>query len=73
MRDPKRIPQMLGKLRAVWEAHPDMRLGQMIANMAPPERSIFNIEDDKWDHALDEAIQGRWNRLEPPSREGSRA
>jgi uncharacterized protein YihD (DUF1040 family) len=33
MRDPKRIPKILERLRKLWEAQPDLRLGQLIENV----------------------------------------
>jgi hypothetical protein len=56
-----RIEPMLAALRAVWLAHPDWRLGQVVGNAArDPEqdngfgygeyRDPFNVEDDQvWD------------------------
>lgn len=35
MRDPERIPEILNRLRTVWEKHPDLRLGQLIENVFP--------------------------------------
>lgn len=50
-----RIEPMLALLRAVWERHPDQRLGQLIGNAARGEttpaapfgeyRDPFNVED----------------------------
>ena len=37
MRDPKRIPKILERLRILWEKYPDLRLGQLIGNMFPRE------------------------------------
>lgn len=48
MRDPARIPKILERLRKVWEAHPDLRLGQLVVNAATsrPHCDPFYIEDD---------------------------
>lgn len=49
MRDPARIDALLNTLRAVWEANPDLRLGQiMVIATKPrdPTPEIFNIEDE---------------------------
>jgi hypothetical protein len=48
MRDPARIPAILDRLRKVWEAHPDLRLGQLVVNGATvrPQLDPFYIEDE---------------------------
>ena len=60
-RDPARINGVLAVVRQVWEAEPDLRLGQLICNAArvySGDTDPFNLEDDK----LVEALQahGRW-------------
>lgn len=45
MRDPNRIPQVLDAVRKYWERHPDLRLGQIVTNMAGGDP--FYFEDDK--------------------------
>jgi len=50
MRDPKRIPEMLEAIREVWEAHPELRLGQLIVIAVGgwerfEKRDIFHVED----------------------------
>lgn len=54
MRDPKRIPKVLERIREVWERNPDLRLTQLIVNAAKmaeyedaSQSRIFNLEDDK--------------------------
>jgi hypothetical protein len=58
MRDPKRIPVMLEKIRVLWEKYPDLRLGQLIENVRGQsglgEVDLFYIEDDRMEQALDE-------------------
>ena len=44
MRDPTRIPRILRKLQAYWEANPDLRLGQIVMNLTPRE-DVYNVED----------------------------
>ncbi len=52
MRDPARIDRIATKLAALWSKHPDMRLGQLIANLTRDRSGsvngalIFNVEDD---------------------------
>lgn len=52
MRDVNRIRPLMERLIAVWERHPDLRLGQIVSN-ASPDRDSFNIEDE----ALIQAIE----------------
>ena len=52
MRDKERIPEICNRLKAAWAAHPDWRLGQLIANAVRAETGALNcdpffIEDDK--------------------------
>ena len=59
MRDPKRIPRILGKLQRLWEKYPDQRFGQLLENylIGCPRTGglgcIHHIEDDKWEEGLD--------------------
>lgn len=45
MRDPARIDRMLGRIRRIWAACPDMRLGQLLSNAActPDGRNAFDV------------------------------
>ena len=48
MRDPARIDRMIEKLREIWHANPDMRLGQMLVNVIRPGEPcprVFYAED----------------------------
>jgi len=45
MRDPKRIEDILDRIKAIWEKHPDFRLGQLICNVIP-ESIIYYVEDN---------------------------
>lgn len=75
MRDPARIPLILARLQRLWEANPDLRLGQLIladplahSGSSKPEGSsndivvwrLFNIEDDM-------LLTGLEDRLKKPS------
>ncbi len=67
MRDPSRIPKVLAAVKELWDANPDMRLGQLVCNATSvasrqnryaPHRlveffDVFNVEDDKLLEALD--------------------
>lgn len=46
MRDPKRIPKLLAAIQAYWEKNPDLRLGQLVRNLAGDE-DVFYVEDSK--------------------------
>ena len=51
MRDPKRIPGILNEIGRVWEAFPDMRLGQLLLNVAA-DPALYYLEDDELVHRL---------------------
>ncbi len=55
MRDPKRIPKLLGKLQAFWEKDPDMRLGQLVSNLAG-DADVFYVEDSKLERNLGDLL-----------------
>jgi uncharacterized protein YihD (DUF1040 family) len=55
-RDPKRIDRVLGKLRAYWHAHPDLRLGQILGNAAIT--SAYYMEDEAFEAYLDRELTG---------------
>jgi len=68
MRDPERIDLMLGELRIYWCNHPDLRLGQILANMKRGD--LFHLQDDNalkileaWNKVDEDAIQP-WGRPE---------
>lgn len=42
MRDPNRIDGILARIGRAWKRNPDMRLGQLIANL---NADVFYIED----------------------------
>lgn len=53
MRDPKRIPIILDRIKKMWKKHPDLRLGQIIVDCLPVDKVdnsygyLYYIEDDK--------------------------
>jgi uncharacterized protein YihD (DUF1040 family) len=51
MRDTKRIPEILAKLRKVWEEHPDMRLAQLLGNIF--DKLPYYMEDDEFIKAIE--------------------
>lgn len=54
MRDPKRIDRIVDKLTTLWHANPDLRFGQLVANVLHySDDSQFYLEDDKFETAVD--------------------
>jgi len=51
-RDPARIEKVLGILRNAWYAYPDLRLGQLITNVCPPNKDLFYLEEEDLIKAL---------------------
>jgi hypothetical protein len=49
MRDPKRIPEFLGRIRRLWETYPDLRFGQLLLNVINADNitSFYYMEDNK--------------------------
>jgi len=43
MRNPKRIPVVLNRIKEIWEQYPDLRLGQFLVL---GHKDIFLLEDD---------------------------
>ena len=54
MRDPERIDRILTLIRKAWTELPDMRLGQLIINMAGPTDHLWHLEDDVLEDAVRE-------------------
>jgi uncharacterized protein YihD (DUF1040 family) len=54
MRNEERIPEVLNAIEAYWYEHPDLRLGQLIDNLA--DRNTFAIEDDELMRQLDDEL-----------------
>ena len=61
MRDPARIARVLEKLRALWLTYPDMRLGQLLLNLAKDEEdelsALWHREDEAWEERVDHATK----------------
>jgi hypothetical protein len=51
MRDQDQMEAIFASLRALWERHPELRLGQIVVNaaslIAGPDAPVFYVEDDK--------------------------
>jgi uncharacterized protein YihD (DUF1040 family) len=54
MRDPNRIPRVLDLLEKVWKEVPDLRLGQLIENIARDMgwNDAYYVEDDDLEKEL---------------------
>ena len=69
MRDPKRIDEVLNRLKKLWKTYPDLRLGQLIVNITynpdDPNASndLFYLEDDKFIVALEDYQKKLSNRV----------
>jgi uncharacterized protein YihD (DUF1040 family) len=64
MRDPKRIPKVLERIREIWERNPDLRLAQLVVNATKmvghedaSQSRIFNLEDDQLLKGIDKLEQ----------------
>ena len=52
MRDPKRIVPLLCLIETIWIENPDLRLCQLIGNVAPYDN--YHVEDDDLEKRLKE-------------------
>jgi uncharacterized protein YihD (DUF1040 family) len=60
VRDPNRIPVILERLRVAWEKHPDLRLGQVIANASECRISrLFYLEDEALIVGIERMVEKR--------------
>jgi uncharacterized protein YihD (DUF1040 family) len=50
MRDPRRIARMLLLIGVIWKDNPDLRLCQLIGNVAPYDN--YHVEDDDLEKRL---------------------
>ena len=72
MSDPARIDRILDKLRVLWKAYPDQRLGQIIENNVIPSGELrgaltywlFGCEDEVAEFNLDKSLveMKKWKR-----------
>ncbi len=51
MRDPNRIPKILHDVQRVWEAFPDLRLGQLLLDVVS-DPALYYMEDEELVHRL---------------------
>lgn len=57
MRDPARIDRVLELVGTAWRRAPDLRLGQLIYNVAPPGADPAQLEDDHLEELLSKFVQ----------------
>lgn len=46
MRDPKRIPKIIGLIKKIWTKYPDLRLTQLVMNVLAMNKDPYYVEDD---------------------------
>ncbi len=62
MRDIDRIPSIIARLQRVWQRHPDLRLGQLILNVAESNDSARIYYASDLDLIV--AIEGLYNSVQ---------
>lgn len=68
-RDPNRIDGMIGLLRRVWKRNPDLRLCQLVVNLADNGHDPYHVEDDAMSRNMLEslaAVRGRDGKAGTP-------
>lgn len=55
-RDPKRISPLIEKLRLLWSCYPDLRLCQLLINVAG-QNDPFYVEDDQLEEKINEVLK----------------
>ena len=60
MRDPQRIERVLADLRIHWHLHSELRLGQLVSNLAR-DSDVFYVEDDVLERRLRAAVEAKTN------------
>lgn len=62
MREQSRIPRIVSKLTMLWQLHPDLRFGQLMALVESrmgelTNTNLFYIEDDVWENFFNEIVE----------------
>lgn len=62
MREQSRVPRIMSKLTMIWQLHPDLRFGQLIALVDSRMGELTNtdsfyIEDDAWERLFEEMFE----------------
>lgn len=60
MRDIKRIKPIMQKIEAIWDANPDLRLGQLIGNVVDP-KYLYEISDERLINFIEKTYPIRTN------------
>jgi hypothetical protein len=60
MRNPDRMYPMLEMLLSLWQKYPDMRLGQLIENVAGHKNMIWNMDDNEMYDKMEEIYKRGW-------------
>ena len=63
MRDPRRIDEVLNIIKIYWEQHPDLRLCQLLSNIAVSNgwvegNDLFYLEDDQLIFFIGQSLMG---------------
>ena len=66
MRDPERIDTIMEQLKLLWKQYPEMRLGQLVTNVAccgciKTVQDEFYIEDDQWLYGIKKVLAEGWD------------
>jgi hypothetical protein len=62
LRDPVRIGILSNVLRTLWAQTPDLRMGQLLLNLAGTE-DLYNMEDDELLERAKKVLKEGWGSL----------
>jgi uncharacterized protein YihD (DUF1040 family) len=65
MRDPNRIDKVLNTIRFFWKKNPDLRLTQMVLNLAGDNEDVFYMEEDELLERLNKLYSDTLPRNQP--------
>ena len=68
---PAHIARMLDKLHRLWLAHPEQRLGQLVANLAPGDIGNVQADDSEFEIEMDRVLAGGWEAKRPQCKDYS--
>lgn len=67
MRDPKRIDIILNRIKGIWNKYPDLRLGQLIANVISDDSVLYMLEDEELVKSLEDFYSDHCKGDEKPT------